>query len=192
MELENGKVILTGFCDATFYVGWNNEEVEGHIVQINGKNYACYVDPDDGYRSYSSFFETDEPCTRTFPPQEVEYEEISEEGGYDWYEEPKRSGMMLSNIDTKEVILYISTVWHDGYYPTGVVHWHPENLPINKERNAYEGCTFTIIAEWKRINGEHVIIGKMEDGNYIEGVISEDGLRFGPITDFKIINPLNN
>lgn len=133
MDLKNGKVILTGFCDATFHVGWNNnEEVDGHIVQINGKNYGCCVDPDDGYRSYGSFFETDMPCTNTFPPQEVEYEEVCEEGGYNWYEDPKRSGMMLSNILTKEVVLYVSTVWYDSYYPMGHVEWHPENLPINK------------------------------------------------------------
>ena len=63
--LENGIVKLSGFCETTFYVGWDNDKpVDGFIVQINGVNYGTYVDPDDGYRSYGSFFETDKPCTK--------------------------------------------------------------------------------------------------------------------------------
>jgi hypothetical protein len=33
-----------------------------------------------------------------------------------------------------------------------------------------------------------VIIAKTEDEQYIEGIVTEDGIKFGPITNFKIIN----
>jgi hypothetical protein len=133
MKLENGIVKLSGFCEATFYVGWNNDEpVDGFIVQINGMNYGAYVDPDDGYRSYGSFFETDKPCTNTFPPQDVLLEQIDDEGGYDWYEEPRMSMLCLTNPATKEVILEAGTVWCDSYYPMGRCYFNPTAMPINK------------------------------------------------------------
>ena len=133
MKLENGIVKLSGFCETVFYVGWNNDEpVDGFIVQINGVNYAAYVDPDDGYRSYGSFFETDKPCTNTFLPQDVLLEQIDDEGGYDWYEEPKRSMLCLINPATNETILEAGTMWYDSYYPMGRCYFNPTAMPINK------------------------------------------------------------
>ena len=180
------KVKLSGFCEATFEVGYPGyeENVDGFIVQINGKNYAAYVDPNDGYRSYGSFFVTEQPCTNTFPPQDVLMENIDEGGGDDWFEDPKIKKILVTNPVTKEVILEVGTIWHDDYYPMGVCYFNPPALPINKEKEEYEGLTLTIIAKWERNNGEHVIIGKTEDGNYIEGIVSEEGLAFGPITQF--------
>lgn len=132
--LENGIVKLSGFCETTFYIGWDNDEpVDGFIVQINGVNYGAYVDPDDGYRSYGSFFETDKPCTNTFPPQDVLLEQIEDEGGYDWYDDPKASMLYLKNPNTGEVILEVGTVWYDSYYPIGRSFFDPTKLPINKK-----------------------------------------------------------
>lgn len=140
--MEESKMVkLSGFCDATFYTGWNNDEpVDGFIVQIDGVNYGAYVDPDDGYRSYSSFFETDQPCTNTFPPQDVEMECIYEGGG-EYYDEdgdlhyaPEKKMLLLSNPTTKEVILEVGTVWYDSYYPMGRCYFNPEALPINKNK----------------------------------------------------------
>lgn len=192
--MNKSKIVkLSGFCDATFYVGWNNDEpVDGFIVQIDGKNYGCHVDPDDGYRSYGSFFETEQECTNTFPPQEVLYVSFDEEGDSDMNEEPKRRGISLKNIETKEVILDVSTVWYDSYYPVGHCSWHPENMPCNQEENKYEDATITIVAEWYRKCGDHVIIGRTKDGEYIEVIITKDGLMFGPITGFEIFNPKSN
>ena len=133
MELKDGIVKLSGFCEATFYVGWDNDEpVDGFIVQINGVNWGAYVDPDDGYRSYGSFFETDEPCTNTFPPQDVLLEQVDDGGGYDWYEEPKMSMLYLANPTTKEIVLEVGTMWYDSYYPMGRCYFNPLALPINK------------------------------------------------------------
>ena len=133
MKLENGMVKLSGFCETTFYVGWDNKEpVDGFIVQINGVNYAAYVDPDDGYRSYGSLFETDKPCTNTFPPQDVLLKQTDDEGGYDWYEEPKMKMLYLTNSATGGTILEVGTVWYDSYYPMGRCYFNPTAMPINK------------------------------------------------------------
>lgn len=134
MQLENGIVKLSGFCETTFYVGWNNDEpVDGFIVQINGVNYAAYVDPDDGYRSYAAFFETNEPCTNTFPPQDVLLKQVDVKGGRDWYEEPRRDLLYLTNPATEEVILEVGTMWYDTYYPMGRCYFNPTAMPINKK-----------------------------------------------------------
>lgn len=134
--MEESKIVkLSGFCDATFYTGWNNDEpVDGFIVQIDGVNYGAYVDPDDGYRSYGAFFETDKPCTNTFPPQEVLLMATEDEGGYNWYEKPKISALYLVNPVTKEKILEAGTIWYDSYYPMGRCYFNPEALPINKNK----------------------------------------------------------
>lgn len=190
LELKDGIVKLSGFCEATFYVGWNNDEpVDGFVIQIDGVNYAAYEDPDDGYRSYGSFHKTDKPCTNTFPPQEVLLERVKEEGknGLDEEPEPEREMLYLANPVTKEVILEVGTTWYDSYYPMGRCFFNPAAMPINKN-NKYENMTLTIIAEWNRSCGDHVIIGKTTDGEYLEGIISEEELQFGPITDFKYLN----
>ena len=134
--MKESKIVkLSGFCEATFYTGWNNDEpVEGFIVQIDGVNYGAYVDPDDGYRSYGAFFETDKPCTNTFPPQEVLMVVAQDEGGYDWCEEPKKEILRLINPTTGEEILEAGTVWYDSYYPMGRCYFNPEALPINNNK----------------------------------------------------------
>lgn len=125
-------VKFSGFCEATFEAGLYYDNVDGFIVQIDGKNYGCHVDPYDGYRSYGAFFETDQPCTNTFPPQEVILRQVEEEGGYDYYEEPKTSMIYLINPATKETILEAGTIWYDSYYPMGICNFNPEAMPINK------------------------------------------------------------
>lgn len=125
-------VKFSGFCEATFEAGMYYDNVDGFIVQLDGKNYGCHIDPDDGYRSYGTFFETDQPCTNTFQPQEVILRQVEEEGGYDYNEEPKTSMMYLINPATKETILEAGTIWYDSYYPMGICNFNPEAMPINK------------------------------------------------------------
>ena len=123
------RVKLTGFCRKDFEINWDS--VEGFIVQIDGKNYASYVDHNDGYRSYGIFRETNEKCTNTFPPQDVLLEKVSSNGVYDMYEEPKQEFWRILNPETKEVILECGTVWYDSYYPMGRCYFDPTKLPIN-------------------------------------------------------------
>ena len=126
------KVKLSGFCRKDFEIGFHNESVEGFIVQIDGKSYASYVDPDDGYRSYGVFFETDEKCTNIFPPQDVLLDIIEDNGGDNWCEEPQCKLWRILNPETKEVILECGTVWYDSYYPMGRCYFDPTKMPINK------------------------------------------------------------
>lgn len=126
-------VKFSGFCEATFEAGMYYEKVDGFIIQIDGVNYAAYVDPYDGYRSYSAFFETNQPCTNTFPPQEVIWQ-VKNDGNYDNCsdEEPRSEMLYLLNPTTKETILEAGTIWYDSYYPMGVCFFNPEAMPINK------------------------------------------------------------
>lgn len=140
MELEdfNHKIVkLSGVCDAVFHAGFSDELVDGFIVLINGVNYAAYVDPDDGYRSYGSIGTTDKPCTNTFPPQDVllkiENNEGLDDDGY-WI---KQNMLYLLNPDTKELIFEAGTMWYgDTYYPVGRCYFNPVALPINQIKKA--------------------------------------------------------
>ena len=130
MELKDGIVKLSGFCEATFE--FYGEKVDGFIIRINDINYGACLDPDDGYRSYGAFFETNQPCTNTFPSQDVLLKQIDDKGGYDWCEEPRMNRIEISNPETKETILSVGTIWYDSYYPMGRCYFNPEALPINK------------------------------------------------------------
>ncbi len=82
--------------------------------------YTCFIDPDDGYRSYLSDIVVSDSIDRkcTFPPQEVRIE-CEEE--------------MLTFIDTTndKVVLEIGTDAYDEWYPIGIIKWSPENLACN-------------------------------------------------------------
>lgn len=134
-KLTDGPHKLSGVCNAIFHVGWDGEnEVNGYIFVIDGVNYAIYEDPDDGYRSFGCFFETEQKCTNTFPPQDV----IIESYDTDWrldsdgFNEEKESGIKILNPDNRLLILDIGTMWYDEYYPCAVMCYRPENLPINQ------------------------------------------------------------
>jgi hypothetical protein len=133
MELKDGIVKLSGFCEATFEL--YGQMVDGFIIQINGINYGACLDPDDGYRSYGEFFETNQPCTNTFPPQDVLLEVTNHAGGsgaYGLYDDPRMDYIEISNPETKKTILEVGTIWYDSYYPMGRCYFNPEALPINK------------------------------------------------------------
>jgi len=127
------RVKLSGFCRAEFNIGyWTDETADGFIIRINDKNYAAYVNPDDGYRSYGCFFETDQECTNTFEPQDVLLEKIEDSGDSTSYEDPRFSYWRILNPDTKELILEVGTIWYDSYYPMGRCYFDPTKMPINK------------------------------------------------------------
>ena len=124
--IPDGWHELSGFCDCVIDDEYSGEDINALIVQVDGKNYLCYEDPDDGYRSHSEFQETDKPCTNTFPPQRVMVKTY-DQGSHGY----KDHGVKFFNPDF-ELILHIGTENYDDYYPMAVWEWHPENLPINK------------------------------------------------------------
>ena len=132
-EIPDGKVLLSGIDTVAVKVGFYGEDsTNGIVIQLNGKNYLCYEDPEDGYRSCSIFQEVSSKCKYTFPPQPVfveHYNVVINEYGY----EDSNHGIKIYN-DNKELILQVGTDHYDDYYPMAVFEWHPENLPINKNR----------------------------------------------------------
>lgn len=113
---------MSGFCDCQIKDEYSGETLDALIVRIDEKNYLCYEDPDDGYRSHSELQETDKECTNTFPPQRVMVNH---------YDRRENKGIEFYNPDF-ELILLIGTDNYDDYYPCAVYEWHPEHLPINK------------------------------------------------------------
>lgn len=120
--ISEGWHELSGFCECTFRNAYDEEDINALIIRIDDKNYLCYEDPSDGYRSYSKFKETDKECTNTFPPQRVMLKHSCRHDykAYKFY-----------NPDF-ELVLLVGTDNYDDYYPVAVWEWHPENLPINK------------------------------------------------------------
>ena len=181
-------VALTGFSPVDIPVGWDYEDTtEGYVLIIDNKQYIAFRDPSDGFRSYGIFIEDDGKykCKYKFPPQMVWLEEYSNVVDDDDYP-VETNGIRITNND-EELILEISTTYYDAYYPIGYMEYHPENLPINKNKTEdFNDKSVKIIAEWFRENKDHVIIGITENNKYIEGIITEDGLVFGEITNFNI------
>lgn len=120
--ISGGWHELSGFCDTTIEDEYRSEELNALVVCIDGKNYLCYEDPDDGYRSHSELRQTDRECGNMFPPQRVMVKH---------YTHRDDKGIEIYNPDF-ELILKIGTDNWDDYYPQAVWEWHPENLPINK------------------------------------------------------------
>ena len=123
--IPDGWHELSGFCDCLIQINHSQyEDTNALIIQIDGKNYLCYEDPDDGWRSYSEFYETDKECTNTFPPQRVIVKN---------YDDGNNCGIKIFNQDS-ELILHAGTEDFNDWYPLAVWEWHPENLPINNNR----------------------------------------------------------
>lgn len=133
--ISDGKHMLSGVCEVTVSCGYDDEETaDGILLTIDGKNYCAYSDPDDGYRSYGCFFETDKYVQKNnFPPQPVIVEHWHKEE-YDedcqWYQYDAK-GIDIKDEDGN-IIFTLGTDHSDAYYPVGFWHYYPENLPINK------------------------------------------------------------
>lgn len=131
--IEDGLHMLTGIGQTSFYDEWNCTDIDGVVLQIDGKNYVVYEDPDDSYRSYGRMHETDEAPKVVFLAEPVYARNKSERGTdenmwlIDW------ELLELRNVEG-ELVLEIGTDHSDTYYPLAIFHWYPENLSVNKER----------------------------------------------------------
>lgn len=132
-EIPDGMHMLSGIGNTSFEDDWTGETIEVIVLQIDGKNYGFYVDPNDGYRSYGCMHETSVEPTTIFPPQPVIARNISEdtedEDGY-----PRVYHMLKLLNEDLETILKIGTDHSDSYYPMAIFRWNPERLPINKNK----------------------------------------------------------
>lgn len=135
--IKDGVHYLSGFDEIT--VNTWHEDANGVALCIDGVYYGAHEDPDDGYRSYGCFYkiESDFKGTNKFPPQKVIVKNVHDTAS------EEVNGMILWELDYKgvkitnedgELILEVGTDYADSYYPRAYCHWHPENLPINKDR----------------------------------------------------------
>lgn len=133
-NLTDGLHLFSGIDSAYINTGYDEADVtEGYIITIDNSNYAIYIDPDDGYRSYGVFAPTDKKPLYTFPPQEVLVKTIKQDfSGNDF--EPSIEGVEIFNPKTNKLILSIKTTWWDSYYPCGSFEYNPQNLPINAKK----------------------------------------------------------
>lgn len=124
LGIKEGRGLLEGLCEYTRKIAnYDEEDWNGYLFRLNGKNYAILENPDDGYRSWCEMEETDTQCSNTFSPQEVFVKLFDIEDNM---------GIALFNIDDGSLILRIETKYYSDYYPCAEMEWHPENLPINK------------------------------------------------------------
>lgn len=136
-ELTKGRHMLSGIGNAVVKAGWD-EDTDAVVFCIDDELWAMYVDPEDGFRSYSCIHRLgDVPTTSmtSFSPQPVEisFKNVKTSDDYGWTTENKTSIFVRDAVNGKTVV-EIGTDNTDDYYPVGYFHYHPENLEINKDR----------------------------------------------------------
>lgn len=138
IQIKDGIHILSGISDLTIkgdcgspYYLW--EDANGFVIELDGKTYVVFEDPEDGYRSCGKIdlAKNGEVCTNTFPEQKVLVKYFDGEYKGEWWTSQAWYYEFL-NPDTNELILKIGTDNYDDYYPRSILEYHPENLPINK------------------------------------------------------------
>ncbi len=129
-EIKEGRHILSGIDDYAKQLGDYEEDSEAIVLQIDDINYGFYVDPSDGYRSYSEVEELPNfKCQHTFPPQFVDLEIETIPRGYDDYDYI----LKFKDAINGKIVLEVGTEFVTDYYPCAVFKWFPENLEINRK-----------------------------------------------------------
>ena len=94
---------------------------------LDGVTYLAQENPDDGYRSSLGVFEvTKDGVKNMFPPQGV----IGAAGKRTEWDDGTNI-IVFTDIVTNEVVLEIGTDNSDDYYPCCIMHWSPQNMAIN-------------------------------------------------------------
>src|ERR1035437_3425986 len=132
MKLEDliGSHELSGIDETSEEMGgWNHDESVSVILFIlDDITYKAVEDPDDGYRSYmKELVRCDDKVSNVFPPQKV-FGKMK--GSEEWC---VNATIQFFDSETTKLVLELGTDNTDDYYPYCVMHWHPENLSINRE-----------------------------------------------------------
>lgn len=132
MKLQ-GKFMLTAIGEH-----WvePNEWDDGYWVKyfkLDGKVYAAWEDPDDGYRSYGCLTVVDHLLQDNLPP--IEVEATTEEWDYpgDGFDATSGWKVVLRDCANGKEILTVGTDTSMDYYPCAIFRWQPENLSINQK-----------------------------------------------------------
>ena len=125
--LPEGKYTLSGVDKHTQDNDWG-DVLEYTLLCLNNKTYGFAVDPDDGYRSYSSVVEFEEKsgvkCDYPFAPQEVILSYEKRDNDIEL--------LILRDAKNNKVILECGTCYAENYYPYAVFNYMPENLWVNE------------------------------------------------------------
>lgn len=124
-----GEHILTGVDMSQLApgeVGYNNSYDASQCINfvLDGVTYTAIEDPDDGYRSsMADLIVSDHKVTNTFDGVRVvgriAYDNVIE----------------FTAVENGKKVLSVGTDESDGYYPSFVAYWQPENLPQNEKKN---------------------------------------------------------
>jgi len=117
-----GKHTLSG-VEHCFHDGYS-----GLRLIIDNETYEVLCDPCDGYRSScSGLFKTTEKCCRNLPNVKVEIKRTDS----DFKNNTDIDGLVFiidDNRKPRKPILLVGTDMYDGWYPSCVMDYTPENL----------------------------------------------------------------
>ena len=139
IELKDlvGTTILLG-CDwgKGDITRYNNEVETVDVIhfQLGPTTYSMYEDPDDGYRSHLGEIKVDQHEIRnTFAPCIVVCtHKTSAPPAYEGANEKSVDILEIRCAETGKLIIEVGTDNADGYYPSCVMSFNPENLIHNQ------------------------------------------------------------
>lgn len=105
--------------------GHRYEQCQVMRLRLDGKVYAAFENPDDGYRSSMGKFIhfPNAKMTNVFPPVRV-LARVRTQDRYSGESEV----LELLDVANGKVILEVGTEHTDDYYPSFVASWNPKNL----------------------------------------------------------------
>lgn len=98
---------------------------------LDGHTYMAAEDRQDGYRSSLGSIQVVERAIKnTFPACRVKCEWPPVDD--DWNENTSR--VLFRSVATNKLILEVGTDYSDGYYPSFVASFQPENMDVNADK----------------------------------------------------------
>lgn len=117
---------------------WNGKYVDANSItfRLDGKCYTATEDPNDGYRStMNQLFTKDVEMTNVFNPAWVICQAYEPGDDEPYSDHSNDDGIhLIEFVDAwnGKVILMVGTDYGDGYYPSFVSNWRPEEMAINQ------------------------------------------------------------
>jgi hypothetical protein len=125
-DLVGGHVLTGVEMGRAKYKARYSDYDESNYIKfcLDGVNYMCMEDPEDGYRSsMDGVFVSDEPCSTVIPPPSVLAVMNMQDGS---------EILNLIDRETLETVLSVGTDRTDDYYPLSISYWNPAGLVWNQ------------------------------------------------------------
>lgn len=115
-----GNKKLSGIC----YHIRDDEDDGGIAFILDGVTYYIGTDPNDGYRSMCTemIIDNNIKVDYKFPSQDVIVTTLDEDDGL---------YLLILNSTSGATILKVGTNYSDSYYPSAIIEYYPDNLPVN-------------------------------------------------------------